>query len=166
MKRIATFAIILALSAGAFAGTKAAAKDVFAKLKSLVGTWEGEASHGSAKFKTKVIYKLTGGGSSLVETQFPGEPHEMTTVYHLDGDDLVLTHYCAAGNQPSLKWKGGDDSKFSFDFYRGSNMKPTDHHMHALTIQLDGPDHVVSTWTSMADGKLGDQAKFDLKRVK
>ena len=28
-------------------------------------------------------------------------------VYHMDGPDLVMTHYCAAGNQPTMKFKPG-----------------------------------------------------------
>ena len=27
----------------------------------------------------------------------------MATLYHLDGDQLMLTHYCSAGNQPRMR---------------------------------------------------------------
>src|SRR5690348_14678733 len=89
------------------------AKGAFAKLKKLAGTWKTEldATGKAADFKKKVekhkdqhaaehsvIFKLTGAGSALVETQMPGAAHEMVSVYHLDGDDLRMTHYCAAQN--------------------------------------------------------------------
>src|SRR5262245_39289826 len=72
------------------------AKAAFAKLKTLVGTWKATSSEEQkAEIKKKhgddhpteadVNYKLTGAGSALVETQFPGMPHEMVSVYHLDG---------------------------------------------------------------------------------
>src|SRR5690242_2324533 len=68
------------------------AKAAFAKLKKLAGTWNTEldATGKAADFKKKVekqkdqhaaehsvIFKLTGAGSALVETQMPGAAHEM-----------------------------------------------------------------------------------------
>ena len=69
---------------------------------------EAKADHGKEKGEdhkgeASVVYKLTGAGSALVETQFPGSSHEMVSVYHLDGEDLRMTHYCAVGNQPHVK---------------------------------------------------------------
>ena len=49
------------------------------------------------------VFKLTGGGSAVQETIFPGAAHEMVSVYHADGKDVVMTHYCALGNQPKMK---------------------------------------------------------------
>jgi len=46
----------------------------------------------SAEGGTAVLERFTHPGS--------GGPQTMLTVYHLDGDDLLLTHYCVAGNQP------------------------------------------------------------------
>src|SRR4051812_25593828 len=72
------------------------AKTAFARLKTMAGTWQnklegaGKDHHGG---DDKVIYHLTGAGSALVETDFPGSDHEMVSVYHLDGDDLRMTHY-------------------------------------------------------------------------
>ena len=69
-------------------------------IKKLEGEWKvtgGDEHHGK---EGKVTYKVTAAGSTLMETQFPGTGHEMVTMYHLDGDELKATHYCAAGNQP------------------------------------------------------------------
>jgi hypothetical protein len=30
----------------------------------------------------------------------------MVSAYHLDGEDLLLTHYCIANNQPTLRAQG------------------------------------------------------------
>lgn len=114
-----------------------------------------------------VEYRLTGSGTALVETLGPGSPFEMVSVYHMDNDSLVMTHYCGAGNQPFMKFKPGKvASVVFFDFVRGSNMKPGDMHMHRVTHTFDGPDHVVSEWQSFKDGKPGEKAKFDFRRVK
>lgn len=142
-------------------------EEAFNKLKGMEGTWEATIGEGNSAFTTKVVYKLTGAGTTLVETQFPGEGHEMVTMYHMDNGKLVLTHYCAAGNQPKLKLAAGrDQNKLRFDFVSGTNMKPTDSHMHTLNMTFDGKDHVISEWQSLDKGKPGFVAKFDMRRTK
>ncbi len=138
------------------------------KLKALAGTWTGKAGHaGSAGEDTSVTWRVTAGGSAVVETIGPGTPHEMVTVYHLDGDKLMLTHYCAAGNQPTMRARPGKDpSVIAFDFVRGSNMKPGDMHMHSVRIALAGDDRLETEWTTWSGGKAADSATFALVRQK
>jgi len=137
----------------------------FEKLKSLEGTWTGKAGpKGGEASEATVTYKLTGGGSALVETLFPGTPHEMVTVYTADGAELRLTHYCAAGNQPSMKLASVDGNTMRFDFVSGTNMKPSDMHMHAAAITIVDPNHVVSEWTAWRDGKPAEVMVFELGR--
>ena len=142
-----------------------AAHPTFDKLKSLEGTWTGKAGpKGGEASASTVTYRLTGGGSALVETLFPGTPHEMVTVYYVDGADLRLTHYCAAGNQPSMKLAGSDGNTMRFEFVSGTNMKLSDMHMHAASITFVDANHVVAEWTAWRDGKPAEVAVFDLKR--
>ena len=85
----------------------------FDRLKSLEGTWTGRSGWDEGADKgageVTVIYKVTAAGSAVQETLFPGTPHEMVTMYHMDGADLMLTHYCAAGNQPRMKLEPSAD---------------------------------------------------------
>lgn len=163
MKKLGFVVFVVAASCLSF-GQGATPKQAFEQLKKLVGTWEQQGPGGSFK----VIYKLTGGGSSLVETQFAGQPHEMVSVYHMDGDKLIMTHYCAAGNQPTMIYKPGKDSKvLFFDFLRGSNMKSTDMHIHAAKIHLLSANEIKSDWIAWANNKQeGGPTVFELKRVK
>jgi hypothetical protein len=158
------------------------AKAVFARLKTLAGTWKPElaASGEAAKLKEKaeehkaehgaepsVVFKLTGAGSALVETQFPGAAHEMVSVYHLDGDELRMTHYCAAGNQPRLKLDRAksrpDHLVFVFD--GGSNLDPKkDMHIHGLEITFHEDGRVTSAWEGYAGGKSFGTTNFIMKR--
>jgi hypothetical protein len=169
MKTITLTAVLLALSVSATStpGPKDAGKQAFKKMKTLVGKWEGTMGEGKESMPASVEYKLTGSDSALVETLGPGSPYEMVSIYYMDYDNLVMTHYCGAGNQPSMKLKPGKDANvLFFDFVSGSNMKPSDMHMHRVTFTFDGPDHVVSVWQSFKDGKPGEKAKFDFRRVK
>ncbi len=154
------------------------AKAAFARIKTLAGTWksqtsdEPKADHGKAKEEEhkgdkSVIYKLTGAGSALVETQFPGSDHEMVSVYHLDGEDLRMTHYCAAGNQPRVKLdrvnSKADELIFVFD--GGTNLDPQkDMYIHGVKITFHDDGKVTSTWESYAGGKKAMTHDFNLTR--
>ena len=72
-------------------------------MKKLAGTWLLADKDGKPTDQIASIIKVTAGGSVVHETLFPGQPHEMVSVYHRDGADLVMTHYCALGNQPRMK---------------------------------------------------------------
>jgi hypothetical protein len=138
------------------------------RLKTLAGTWTGKAVHVSGQpMDATTVWSVTGGGSAVVETIFPGTPHEMMTVYTVDGGDLVLTHYCSAGNQPVMKAKpGGAADTIAFDFVRGGNMKPMDNHMHSAVITFVSDDALRTEWTSFDGGKPKGVAKFELTRKK
>ncbi len=157
------------------------AKATFARLKKLAGTWkvEFDASGEAAKEKKaqevkdahggppSVVFKLTGAGSALVENQFPGHPHEMVSVYHLDGDELRMTHYCAAGNQPRLKLDRArsrpDHLIFVFD--GGSNLDPKkDMHIHGVQITFHEDGRVTSAWESYMGGKSMGVHSFNLTK--
>ena len=56
----------------------------FERMKQLVGSWEGTMDMGKGPEKIPAGYKLTSGGSAIVETVFEGTPNEMMTVYHDD----------------------------------------------------------------------------------
>ncbi|RUL88680.1 hypothetical protein [Tautonia sociabilis] len=137
----------------------------FERMKTLVGTWEQR--EGEEAFV--ITYQLIASGSALVETYGPGTPHEMISVYHLDGDDLRATHYCAIGNQPRLlldrEASSPDTLVFSFD--GGSNLDPaTDMHMHEGRFLLHDADHITSSWTAYRDGQPAGTHDFTLTRRK
>src|SRR4051812_11535892 len=103
------------------AGEKLTAKAALDKLKTLAGDWKNTSKdeHGGGDHAGGISYRVTGNGSTVMETDFAGQSHEMITMYHLDGDELILTHYCALGNQPRLKLdrakSTADNLIFSFD---------------------------------------------------
>jgi hypothetical protein len=55
----------------------------FERMKLLVGQWEGTSDMGKEGEKVRVEYRLTAGGSALVETLFPGSGEEMASVYRV-----------------------------------------------------------------------------------
>ncbi len=74
----------------------------FERLKALVGLWKGHHTTADGP-EMSVEYGLTGNGTALTERLFAGTSHEMLSVYFMERGELVLTHYCAMGNQPRMK---------------------------------------------------------------
>ena len=142
-------------------------RSAFERLKSMAGTWSGKAQHGDQGGDVTVVYKVTAAGNAVEETLFAGTPHEMVTVYHMDGNDLVLTHYCASGNAPRMKLlPPKDPNVLFFDFTGGSNMKENDFHMHSARLTFVDADHFKGSWATLRDGKPAGDANFDLTRTR
>ena len=115
------------------------------KMKTLVGTWVVADKEGKPTEDVVSVVKVTAGGSAVQETLFPGQPHEMVSIYTVDGMDLVMTHYCMLGNQPRMKAapKSVVGDKISFEFAGGGNLDPKkDKHMHAATLTIVDADHI------------------------
>src|SRR5882724_8286116 len=115
------------------------------KMKSLVGTWVTADKDGKPTDEVVSVVKVTAGGSAVHETIFPGQPHEMVSLYTAEGPDLVMTHYCMLGNQPRMKAdsKSAAANKLNFEFAGGGNLGPKkDMHMHAATLTFVDADHI------------------------
>src|SRR5438105_13534742 len=127
----------------------------FESLKKLAGEWTGTGPDGNP---ATTRFRVSAGGSIVHETLFPGTEHEMVTVYHMDGKDLVLTHYCMLGNQPRLQADDPNDAKkLSFKSVGGTNMKLEDMHMGRAIITFVDADHFEANWCGCVGGKVDDR---------
>jgi hypothetical protein len=165
---VAIFLVSITVNARAAEPVNAA--DAFARLKSLAGTWSGHAMTPDGP-PASVSYRLTGGGTAVMETLFGGTPHEMLTVYTLNGNDIVATHFCSAGNQPVMKLdkekSTPDRLVFSFVSVGGEHAK--DHpHVHNGYLSFLGNEQLEAMWTMQnPDGGAGEHnPKFFLTRAK
>jgi len=152
--RIRRFTLLAGVLLAAWAAQ--AAPPALDRFKALEGDWVAAEDGPMAKKGDLVArYRLTGAGTAVVEDIFPGTPHAMTTVYHADGADLVLTHYCMGGNQPRMRAKpSGDTRTVAFAFDGGTNLDPAkDEHMHAATFTFLSADEIRSEWVEHAGGK-------------
>ena len=161
---VVIIAMALVLGAPVVAGD-IDAKTAFEKMKTLAGDWKSGVSEGDHKVHHAV--QVSANGSVVMETMNPGTPHEMINMYHLDGEELVLTHYCAGGNQPTMQLdrEASTPTMLIFDFTGGTNLDPAvDQHIHNAQITWDGDDRIESKWFSYAAGKQAGEMTFDLKR--
>jgi hypothetical protein len=147
------------------AGNNGAA--AFEKMKSLAGHWEGSTPDDS---KLTADIEVTSDGNAVLE-KFQmiegGKPMNMITMYYLDGDTLKMTHYCHAGNQPTMAATyDAATGTLTFDFVAATNLKPDDLHMHHAVFKLVDANHLNETWTMYKDQKNAGAETMSLTRAK
>jgi hypothetical protein len=160
------FALSLALiSLSTLAFAQSDAQKSFDKLKSLAGSWEGT-------FEGKpmlISLRVTSMGNALMHEMKPtGRPDDPITMFYVDGDRLLLTHYCDAGNRPRMVGKLMPDGKtVDFDFLDVADLNNTQYgHMHHAVLTVVDANHHTEDWTFMNQSGKPVQAHFDLQRTK
>jgi len=140
------------------------AQKSFDQLKALAGSWEGT-------FEGKPLHvsmRVTSMGNALMHEMKGAGPDDPITMFNMDGERLLLTHYCDAGNQPRMVATTSPDGKtIVFDFVEATNLLTTQHgHMQRVTFNFIDADHHTEKWEfAMAGGKqMG--GLLELKRTK
>jgi hypothetical protein len=172
MRRTIGFAGLTFLcSAIGWAGGDSANDRMFARMRALAGDWEGTFEWSGGRTNTgplKASYYVTGNGSALVENLIMDGVPTMTTVYHLDGADLRMTHFCAARNQPRLKASRIDEATGSvdFSFVDITNVGPANAgHVEHFFIQVIDSDHANLKFTFAGGTGKSAVENIVLKRV-
>jgi len=159
--KLILLATSLALTASA--AEPITARAAFTQLQTLVGEWEGKTEKGRA---LKVSYRLTANNTVLIETWTLGPQRESLTLYHMDNESLLATHYCPVGNQPRLRFKeGGSASLFAFEFVSATNLpKPEAAHQHRFEMELLDANSFARSETYLENGK-GDAERIVYSRI-
>jgi hypothetical protein len=175
LRLIPSLMVLLSLCAVAFAhtdGPKSDAQKSFDSLKALAGSWEGHVTTVPPQPDIEgkpahLSLRVTSMGNAMVhEMTGDGRPDDPITMLYLDGDRLLLTHYCDAGNRPRMTGKMSPDGKtVEFDFLDVSGSTQYGHMHHAVFTMID-PNHHTEDWTYMMPGDKPVHAHFDLQRTK
>lgn len=155
--------ILAALAFSAtFACAQSDAQKAFASIKKLPGAWEGKTPNGGT---FEVTFKTVSGGSAVMsEIVVPNE--DMISMIHLDGPNkILLTHYCAAGNQPRMQGAVSADGKtITFNYVDATNLdSPDTGHMQRMVLTILDDNHHTEEWTFLDHGKEHKEV-FDLRR--
>jgi hypothetical protein len=110
-------------------------RTVFEQLKTLTGDWKSTKPSSN----TVVNYRVIANGTTLVESWTMSPTRQSMTVYTLDGERLIATHYCPQGNAPRLQFTQTDESgNHRFAFFDGANLQdPSGSHEHAFRLRID-----------------------------
>ena len=154
-RRFLSGLVLLALAAVVHGDDKPAPHAGLERMKKLAGSWVEAGKDGKPTDKVVSVVKVTAAGSAVSETLFPGTPMEMLSVYHLDKGELVMTHYCALGNQPRMKADPkSPPNQIKWVFVGGTNLDPAkDTHMHGGTLTVIDDDHIEFAGEAWEGGK-------------
>ena len=134
------------------------------RFRALEGTWLSTYENPEWP-PVEVTYETIAADSAVVETVFAGQPHEMMTVFHLDGDQLLCKHYCAAQNQPLLVAEAITPERVAFATVDVSNLaSPDAMYMGAVEFRFVDQDHIEVSWTSFENGQPGETVNVTCKR--
>jgi alpha-amylase/alpha-mannosidase (GH57 family) len=168
MKRTIVFGIVgmalFVVASAAFAADKTKSEEAFDRLASLKGEWKGEING----VDTTLIYTLTAKGSALMEECRPEKGPEMITMFTIDGDHLIATHYCSAKNQPQMATSTITDAQkpLAFSLVQVTGLKSADDwHNTGLTVIQEDNDHLTQEWSYQFKGKSGKNI-FHFTRVR
>ena len=168
--RIALSFLFVVISATAFAQSDA--QKSFDKLKTLAGSWEGHVTtvpqepEIEGKLMQATLRVTSMGNAIMHEMTGAGRPDDPITMLYLDGDRLLLTHYCDAGNRPRMAGKMSPDGKtVEFDFLDVSGGTKYGH-MHQAAFTFIDSDHHTEDWTYMSPAEKPGHAHIDLVRAK
>jgi hypothetical protein len=168
MKKLVFVIVALVTSSYVFAHDHMDPKPMpadFVALEKLVGHWEGI---GKMNGKDEVIttdYKMTSGGTAMIETLSAGTPHEMTSVYHADGKSVAMTHYCMLGNHPKMTLKKADDKSFLFEVAGHDGLSSAkEMHMHSLLVTINSPTQMTEEWVNFDGGKSNEKVVFNFTK--
>ena len=137
----------------------------FAGLRRITGNWQ--ASVGTKGAIVRLNIRTISNDSSVVETFTTPSGRETLTIFHLDGDQLLATHYCAQGNQPRLALdRNGSSSEMAFHFLDATNLKSqADAHLIELVLKIKDDGHFEQTEV-YTDHGAEDVTTYQFTRVR
>jgi hypothetical protein len=160
---------VILLSSVAFAQSDV--QKSFDHLKTLAGTWEARVTTvpPQSEIEGKLMHvtlRVTSMGNALMhEMTGADRPDDPITMLYMDGDRLMLTHYCDAGNRPRMTGKVSADGKaVEFEFLDVAGSTQYGHMHHAVFTMIDA-NHHTEEWTFM-QGDKPVHARFELQRTK
>lgn len=144
--------------------------------ETLPGRWEGQFADGSFDIPTsewrptRVDYYLSAGDTAIVENYLGRDESTvgMTTVYHLDNNDIRATHFCGAQNHPRMIARAFDPvtRTLALGFVDVTNLKAVDdYHSREIELTLVDEDNIRLTFFGLEDGERNSRV-FALSRMR
>jgi len=151
MRSVRKAAIVMLVFCATSLLAQSDAQKVLERFKGMVGTWEGKSPKGQT---SEVKYQLVAGGTAVMgESRMIGD--DMTSMFYVDGERLMMTHFCPSGNQPRMQATISPDLKtVSFEFVDATNLAgPQAGHMHKAVYLFSDAEHYSEEWTWKQEGK-------------
>jgi hypothetical protein len=168
--KVLWISLLSAAITSAFSAEQTESTKALGQIKALTGNWNGTFQWTGGRNDSgsmNATYYVTGNGSAVVENLMNESTPVMTSVYHLDGRDLRMTHFCGAQNQPRLKARriDLDHGAIDFEFVDATNLRSPDApHVHGLELRLIDTNHLTLTFLFQS-GSVESREEINLKRT-
>ena len=135
------------------------AEERYALIQSWEGRWEVEEID-----SLQIVFEKTAKGHTMIERWETASGLHSMTVYHLDDDLIIATHYCPQGNQPRLQAGSGTLGHIDFDFRDVTDLDEGESHAHTLSFTKNSDGSLRRSETYMSGDDLGDPTILTLVR--
>ena len=164
MRRLAILFILVATAAVALpqqmqmpmpkaSGAQSDAKKAFEKMKTLAGSWQGTVMDIPINFTIRAV----SSGTAILhegDTSGGGPPKHEVTMFYVEADRLLATHYCDAGNRSRWEGKMSPDGKaIEFSFLDVAGPTRGGYLKDMVITMIDADHHIVGFTFVMPDGK-------------
>jgi hypothetical protein len=151
MKLVREAAVLLCVVSSTLLFAQSDAEKALDRFKAMVGAWEGKSPKGQT---SEVKYELVAGGTAVMAASHMIDD-DMTSMFYVDGERLMMTHFCPSGNQPRMQATISPDLKtVSFEFVDATNLAgPQAGHMHRAVYVFSDAGHYSEEWTWKKEGK-------------
>ena len=144
--------------------------ETFSQLKSLEGKWVGTIEYSNQDPKPmNLSYSIKSNGSARVEESNEGGI-EMTTIFNVQKDKMLSTHYCGLQNRPVAELVSNQNGIVSLKTNQKlSNLDPTEDTFVGswkFNLSPKTPDSFTYAYTVIGPEGEVFTAKAELSRVK
>ena len=154
--RTVGFLLCLTIGASAALGSSETAFETF---KGFEGKWAIRSGQKTLPFE--MTYEI-GSKGSIVTEQFGKE----LSVFYRDGGNLLMTHFCNAGNQPRLRLRENTGpGVFEFQMFDITNLQSADaDHVEKVVYRIVD-DKTIDLEIVWKNGKSEESEKYTLARL-
>jgi len=156
LKVLTAIMLLLSQMTLASADAGAAAFDTF---KALQGVW---AIQSNGKPLTIEMTYDVGSKESIITEHFGKE----LSVFYRDGKDLLMTHFCNAGNQPRLRLRANSPlGRYEFEMFDITNLpNPSTAHVQRIIYTIADDQHL-ELETVWKNAETESSEKYTLTRI-
>ena len=132
----------------------------FETIAALTGEWRV-----TEQASLRIVFEPTAGGSVIIERWMRGDRMHSLTVYHLDGERLIATHYCPQGNQPRLAATPSDSGEIRLTFLDATGLDPDESYQHDLSLARNADGTVSRAESYWGPDGAGEASTLTLVRA-
>lgn len=132
----------------------------FADIAALAGEWDVQGRE-----TLRIVFEATAGNSVIVERWMRGDRTHSLTIYHLDGNKLIATHYCPQGNQPRIAAQTSAEGDIRFAFQDATDLDSSESFQHDLRLMQADDGSLVRSEIYWGPEGAGEESTLILTRA-